>query len=406
MFSQLFGKYLVEQKALSDDTLKNILKEQEGTRVRLGTIAVADGLLTEAQADEINHLQTQMDKRFGDIAVEQKYLTENQVSTLLKKQGNSTMKFYQLLTDMAGLSLSKIDEYMNGFKSTNGFTDGELEALKEEDIEKLIPLFAATMNTMVTSLSGLVLRNLTRFVTSDFYPERMRKAKDYEYTVLAGQAIKGDHSLYLGFAAQNDMSGVIELAKGFAKEDNSLTSDEVYDAVCEFCNLNNGLFASESSKNGIDIDMIISVDESFRAGETAHNVEVIHKDSVGNADSSKGTVMIVDDSALIRKMLRAMLEKNGYVVTAEACNGEEAVQKYKENKADVVTLDITMPKMDGVAALKEIMAYDKDARVMMITAAGQQDKIVEALKSGALQFIMKPFNEEDVLKNFKNVLGK
>ena len=116
MFSQLFGKYLVERKALSDDTLKNILKEQEGARVRLGTIAVADGLLTEAQADEINYLQTQMDKRFGDIAVEQKYLTENQVSTLLKKQGNSTMKFYQLLTDMAGLSLSKIDEYMNGFK--------------------------------------------------------------------------------------------------------------------------------------------------------------------------------------------------------------------------------------------------------------------------------------------------
>ncbi|MDY4028990.1 MAG: response regulator [Butyrivibrio crossotus] len=435
MLSQLFGKYLVEHKALSDDTLKNILKEQEGARVRLGTIAVADGLLTEAQADEINHLQTQMDKRFGDIAVEQKYLTENQVSTLLKKQGNSTMKFYQLLTDMAGLSLSKIDEYMNGFKSTNGFTDSELEALKEEDIEKLIPLFAATMNSMVTSLSGLVLRNLTRFVTSDFYPERMRKTKDYEYTVLAGQAIKGDHSLYLGFAAQNDMSGVIELAKGFAKEGNNITSDEVYDAVCEFCNLNNGLFASESSKNGIDIDMlppevyvgqkisgsayvmpivinnchidmIISVDESFRAGETAHNVEIIHKDSAGNADSSKGTVMIVDDSALIRKMLRAMLEKNGYAVTAEACNGEEAVQKYKENRADVVTLDITMPKMDGVAALKEIMAYDKDARVMMITAAGQQDKIVEALKSGALQFIMKPFNEEDVLKNFRDVLGK
>ena len=158
--------------------------------------------------------------------------------------------------------------------------------------------------------------------------------------------------------------------------------------------------------NNCHIDMIISVDESFRAGETAHNVEVIHKDSAGNADSSKGTVMIVDDSALIRKMLRAMLEKNGYAVTAEASNGEEAVRKYKENKADVVTLDITMPKMDGVAALKEIMAYDKDARVMMITAAGQQDKIVEALKSGALQFIMKPFNEEDVLKNFRDVLGK
>ena len=73
MFSQLFGKYLVERKALSDDTLKNILKEQEGARVRLGTIAVADGLLTEAQADEINYLQTQMDKIYQETSKRLRY---------------------------------------------------------------------------------------------------------------------------------------------------------------------------------------------------------------------------------------------------------------------------------------------------------------------------------------------
>ena len=191
MFSQLFGKYLVEQEVIAKDTLDKILEEQAGTRVRLGTIAVAEGLLTEEQAEEINHLQTQMDKRFGDIAVEKNYLTDDQVGGLLRKQGNATMKFYQLLTDKAGLNMAAIEEHLEGFKTSHGFTETEMYALKEEDIDKLIPLFAATMNTMVTSLAGLVLRNITRFVTTNFYPERMRKAKEYDYTVLVGQAIKG-----------------------------------------------------------------------------------------------------------------------------------------------------------------------------------------------------------------------
>jgi CheY-like chemotaxis protein len=114
--------------------------------------------------------------------------------------------------------------------------------------------------------------------------------------------------------------------------------------------------------------------------------------------------MIVDDSSLIRKMLRGLLENNGYTVAAEAVNGAEAVEMYDNVKPDVVTLDITMPVMDGVEALKQIKAKDAKANVIMITAAGQQDKVVEALKSGANLFIMKPFNEEDVIKNFENVL--
>ena len=433
MFSQLFGKYLVEHEVISQDVLTNILKEQSNARVKLGTIAVADGMMTEKQAEEINHLQTQMDKRFGDIAVEQKYLTEDQVSLLLKKQGNVAMKFYQLLTDMAGLTLTDIDKNLSDFQVANGFTDSELEALKEEDIDKLIPLFAATMNPLVTGLAGLVLRNITRFVTTDFYPGRMHKAKDYEYTVLAGQISKGDKFLYLGFAAQNDMDGIIELAKGFARGTAISGSDEIYDAVSEFANLNNGLFASESSKTGLNIDMLppvvylnqhitgtvytmpvyihdkvvnvlISVDETMEPGATPHTVELKKSDSTVSSDSSKGRVMIVDDSSLIRKMLRGLLENNGYTVAAEAVNGAEAVEMYDNVKPDVVTLDITMPVMDGVEALKQIKAKDAKANVIMITAAGQQDKVVEALKSGANLFIMKPFNEEDVIKNFENVL--
>ena len=113
MFSQLFGKYLVEHEVISQDVLTNILKEQSNARVKLGTIAVADGMMTEKQAEEINHLQTQMDKRFGDIAVEQKYLTEDQVSLLLKKQGNVAMKFYQLLTAFVCISFFPISFMKN-----------------------------------------------------------------------------------------------------------------------------------------------------------------------------------------------------------------------------------------------------------------------------------------------------
>ncbi|MCQ2535451.1 MAG: response regulator [Lachnospiraceae bacterium] len=114
--------------------------------------------------------------------------------------------------------------------------------------------------------------------------------------------------------------------------------------------------------------------------------------------------MIVDDSSLIRKMLRQLLEKNGYAVVAEAVNGQEAVDIYPDVKPDLVTLDITMPVLDGVEALKKIKGIDKDAKAIMVTAAGQQDRVVDAIKNGAAAFVTKPFDENDLLKNLEQNL--
>jgi DNA-binding NarL/FixJ family response regulator len=99
-------------------------------------------------------------------------------------------------------------------------------------------------------------------------------------------------------------------------------------------------------------------------------------------------------------MLRQILEENGYAVVAEAENGLEAVTAYREYRPDIITLDITMPQMDGVEALKEIMKFDPDAYAIMITAAGQQQKVITALKAGAAKFVMKPFMKEEVLASF------
>lgn len=115
-------------------------------------------------------------------------------------------------------------------------------------------------------------------------------------------------------------------------------------------------------------------------------------------------VLIVDDAVFMRMKLRDILEKNGYEVIAEAQNGVEAVEKYKQEKPDLVTMDITMPEMDGVAALKAIKADSPDAKVIMCSAMGQQSMVMEAIQSGALDFIVKPFDTDRVLQSLERVM--
>lgn len=111
-----------------------------------------------------------------------------------------------------------------------------------------------------------------------------------------------------------------------------------------------------------------------------------------------GKILIVDDSRTSRKILRTLLEEAGHEIVAEAENGQDGVEKFKEFKPDVTTLDITMPVMDGLEALKLIKEFDKSAKVIMVTAAGQQNKMVEAIKVGASEFVTKPFEKENILK--------
>ncbi|MBD5526826.1 MAG: response regulator [Lachnospiraceae bacterium] len=123
-----------------------------------------------------------------------------------------------------------------------------------------------------------------------------------------------------------------------------------------------------------------------------------------NVDSSQETILVVDDSKMSRKMLRSILEEAGYAVIAEAANGEEGLGAYKLYRPTLVTMDITMPKLDGIEALEQIRAFDGEAKVVMITAAGQQQKIIEALKLGAAKFITKPFEQSEVLSVIQSVI--
>ena len=116
-------------------------------------------------------------------------------------------------------------------------------------------------------------------------------------------------------------------------------------------------------------------------------------------------VLICDDAAFMRMMIKNVLTKGGYIVVGEAENGAKAVEKYKELSPDLVLMDITMPEMDGIQALKEIKAIDGGAKVIMCSAMGQQAMVVESIQAGAKDFIVKPFQEDRVLEAVKKVIG-
>ena len=433
MFSQLFGNYLIEKEIIKKEEYAAAIEKQLTVRVKLGTIAIAEGLLTEEEVDTINKLQMQFDKRFGDIAVEKGLLTLEQIGDLLDKQGNPYMQFIESLTECTKLSATVLDKTLMAFQKEKGFSDADMAALKNDDLDSLIPIFAFSAKPHVTELTALVVRNINRFITRDFYIGKIKHVNSFDYCNLAGQKTVGKDNIYLAFADADNKGAFAMLASNFSGEEHTEADSNAFDAVCEFINVNSGLYASELSKKDIDLDMepvfaykdqtvkgdfyvlpiyledyqlnlVIAVNTEVTMGETPYTYS--SKESIVydvNPDS-KGTVLLVDDSRMSRKMLKNLLEEEGYSVIAEAGDGLEAIDAYKTHKPDLVTLDITMPNMDGIEALKELMAIDSNVKAVMITAAGQQNKLIQALKIGAKKFITKPFEKEEVINNINEVM--
>ncbi|HEY8361831.1 MAG TPA: response regulator [Tissierellaceae bacterium] len=116
-------------------------------------------------------------------------------------------------------------------------------------------------------------------------------------------------------------------------------------------------------------------------------------------------ILIVDDASFMRMMIKDILTKNGFTVAGEAENGIRAVEKYKELNPDLVIMDITMPEMDGIQAVREIRKINSNAKIIMCSAMGQQAMVIEAIQAGAKDFIVKPFQSERVIEAVKKVLS-
>lgn len=116
-------------------------------------------------------------------------------------------------------------------------------------------------------------------------------------------------------------------------------------------------------------------------------------------------ILIVDDAAFMRMMIRKILTENNHEVVGEAENGAKGVQQYQELRPDLVTMDITMPEVDGISAVKQIKSIDPNAKILMCSAMGQQAMVVEAIKAGASDFLVKPFQPERVIEAVEKACG-
>jgi two-component system, chemotaxis family, chemotaxis protein CheY len=116
-------------------------------------------------------------------------------------------------------------------------------------------------------------------------------------------------------------------------------------------------------------------------------------------------ILIVDDAAFMRMMIKDVLSKNGFEICGEAENGSKAIEKYREFNPELVIMDITMPEVDGIQAVKEIKKINGSAKIIMCSAMGQQAMVIEAIQAGAKDFIVKPFQAERIIEAVKKVLG-
>ena len=254
MFGQFFGDYLIKNNIITKSMFDEVIKYQKNTRVKLGLIAVSEKLLTVQQADEVNHLQATMDKRFGDIAIEKGYLTDEEVSRLLSLQGNSYLLFVQTMIEKEFLSLEDIEMHLLAYQKDNNFTCNDIEDLKSGDIDRIVPLFVHIDSSQCKDLIGLAIRNMIRFISTDMFIEPTYEVKEYSFETLSSQCLKGQYNIFVGFAAKG--KDILAIANPYAKEEFLEVDEDSYDAVCEFINCINGLFASKSSHEGIDIDML------------------------------------------------------------------------------------------------------------------------------------------------------
>lgn len=117
-------------------------------------------------------------------------------------------------------------------------------------------------------------------------------------------------------------------------------------------------------------------------------------------------ILVVDDAAFMRMMIKNILTKNGYEIVGEAENGQTAIELYKKLKPDLVTMDITMPEMNGIEGVKKIREFDPNANIIMCSAMGQQAMVMEAIQAGAKDFIVKPFQQDRILQAIGRVLAR
>lgn len=256
MVEYLVGNYLVESGKITREQLDVVLDKQDSTRVKLGVIAVAEGMMTAEQAETVNSLQVVMDKRFGDIAVEKGYLTDEQVGKLLKKQGNAYLMFVQTLMDEKLLDINGINKVMDEFRKAYGLNNSELEDIKSDDVERIVPSMIPEEAEEYAQLFGIALRTMVRFIDRHIYIKRaqMIDVEKIAPDTIVRQSMEGTQGILDGF--YECTGGLLEVCRKFGQEEFEFLDEDALDAGGEMINCINGLYVSAKSRDGSFLELM------------------------------------------------------------------------------------------------------------------------------------------------------
>ena len=260
MVSSIVGNYLMEKGLLTGEQFRDILNEQQKVRVKLGLIAVAEGLMTQVEADRVNQLQAVMDRRFGDIAVEKGYLTEGQVNSLLKKQGNAYLAFAQAMENQQLMTIEQLEQILLDYRCENNFTASDMDALKSDDVDSILPLFLPVDSEAYYGIAGTAVRTLMRLVDTGLYPDKayiMQKTEDENGAL---QKVEGEKGFVSALGGKGN--ALQFTASVFGQEEFVSVDEDALDAIGELLNCINGLYVSEC-KDGSSLELM---PPSFKTG--------------------------------------------------------------------------------------------------------------------------------------------
>ncbi|MBD5087816.1 MAG: chemotaxis protein CheX [Clostridiales bacterium] len=254
MVEYILGDYLVETGKLTSVQLETIVEKMDKVRVKLGLIAVVEGMMTMEQADEVNRLQAIMDKRFGDIAVEKGYLTDEQIGNLLKTQGNTYLAFSQVLVDADILSLEEMERVLEDFRVKHSFSKTDMEMLKSDDPDKIVPLYLSPETLEFGEWIGVVVRTMIRCIDRHIYIGKADLTKSTVVSKGAMQVVDGEGGKTTAFA--DVQGGLLDIASIFGQADFTEMDEDALDAVGEFLNCVNGLHVSALSQKGVSLELL------------------------------------------------------------------------------------------------------------------------------------------------------
>lgn len=251
MVEYILGNYMISRNKISEEQLVRTLNRQEQVRVKLGLIAVSEGLITLAQSEEINRLQATCDKRFGDIAIEKGYMTEAQLDKILKMQGNAYLVFVQSLVDEGILQIGEMEGILEEFRKENGYCISDMEALKSDDIEKIVPLFLPNESEAFGDIIGIAVRTIIRCIDRHVYLKKAEMIPELSDAVMVTQRMEGDKALTTGFVEAE--GGMVKIASIYGREEFDGIDEDVLDATGEFLNCINGLYSAAMSNKSIEL---------------------------------------------------------------------------------------------------------------------------------------------------------